>query len=155
VSTKVYLASRYDRRRELCGYRDDLARAGYEVNARWLDGTHELKAYETLVGDAGRALIDAPSHDKQADNMRRAFCLEDVQDVMDAHLVISFTESSRSGFPRGGRHVEFGMALATGKGVIVVGHRENLFHFHPSVVFFQTWREALEALHVMKEAGRE
>ena len=146
MSRRVYLAARYDRRRELCRYRDDLTALGYSVQARWLDGTHELKAYETLVGDAGRALIDAPCDDLHAANMRRTFCLEDVEDVLGADMVISFTESSRSGFPRGGRHVEFGMALAMRKRLVVVGHRENLFHFHPWVMFFATWLEALAAL---------
>lgn len=42
MSTTVYLAARYSRRLELCGYRAQLAEHGIEVPARWLNGSHQL-----------------------------------------------------------------------------------------------------------------
>ena len=41
--TAYYLAARYSRREELCGYRADLQRLGIEVPARWLNGSHQLE----------------------------------------------------------------------------------------------------------------
>jgi hypothetical protein len=40
----------------------------------------------------------------------------------------------------GGRHVEFGLALAQGKRVIIVGPRENVFHYLlPDAQIFAYW----------------
>ena len=56
-----------------------------------------------------------------------------------------------AGRNRGGRHVEFGMALARrllsgAPRLIVVGYRENVFHYAPEVEFYETWNEAFCAL---------
>ena len=48
---------------------------------------------------------------------------------MAADAVIVFTEMPNSVLATGGSHVEFGLALAQGKRVIVVGPRENVFHY--------------------------
>lgn len=53
-----------------------------------------------------------------------------------ADLVVSFTEAEDAPASRGGRHVSFGVALALGKRLVVVGHRENVFHTLPQVQFF-------------------
>lgn len=75
---------------------------------------------------------------------RREFAQHDWDDVMAADVVISFTEQPRTaGGSRGGRHVEFGAALAAGKRCIVVGWRENVFHCLPQVEFFPTWAESM------------
>jgi len=39
---KIYLASRYSRREELCGYRTQLESMGVEVTSRWLNGAHQI-----------------------------------------------------------------------------------------------------------------
>ena len=33
--------------------------------------------------------------------------------------------------------------MASGKALLVVGHRENVFHFLPEVLFAETWGDAL------------
>jgi len=45
--------------------------------------------------------------------------------------VITFTETPRSSNSRGGRHVEFGIALGMRKRAVVIGPRENVFHCLP------------------------
>ena len=45
-----------------------------------------------------------------------------------------------------GHHVEFGYALAQGKRIILVGHRENVFNYLPEIEFVETWPQALDAL---------
>ena len=39
---KIYLASRYGRRDELCTYRAQLQALGFTVTSRWLDGNHHM-----------------------------------------------------------------------------------------------------------------
>jgi nucleoside 2-deoxyribosyltransferase len=127
----VYLASRYGRRDELCRYRSELESTGFTVTARWLNGKHHMPEH-------------SPTDYQHSENER--FAREDWEDLQAADIVISFTEPSRSGPSRGGRHVEMGAALAWGKACLVVGHRENVFHYLPEIRFFPTWQDAINAL---------
>lgn len=129
---RIYLASRYSRFRELQAYRAELEAAGHAVTSRWINGDHQ-------IDDAGLSL-----QAKESERIR--FAQEDRDDLLSADCVVSFTEAPRSSNSRGGRHVEHGMALALGKRVIVVGHRENVFHCLPEVEFFATWQEARAAI---------
>jgi len=126
---KFYLAARYSRREELNAYRRDLEAKGHKVTSRWLDGTHQL-------GGDGLSV-------QAADAERERFATEDWADLMDAHAVVNFTESPRTHAGRGGRHVEFGAALAKGKPCIVIGPRENVFHHLPHVSVRGSWWEFL------------
>lgn len=128
----VYLAARYSRRQELCQYREDLLFAGfpefaYEVTTRWLNTANELIRDNLAVPELSRA------------------AREDWEDVISSDIVISFTEQPRSSSGKGGRHVEFGAAMALGKRCIVVGPRENVFHCLPGVEVYATWQECLAA----------
>ena len=116
---RVYLAARYSRRVELCAYRTALANMGYVVTSRWLNGNHQTT-------DAGLS-----EQAREAD--RLMFASEDWNDLVSADTCISFTEEPRATNSRGGRHVEFGAALAFGKRCIVVGPLENVFHCLPEV----------------------
>ena len=120
------------RREELCGYVADLAALGHSVTSRWLNGNHQ-------IDDAGLS-VEA----KQEERTR--FALEDWEDLCSAEIVISFTEPPRSSNSRGGRHVEYGAALALGRRCLVVGPRENVFHCLPWVEWYPDWDAALSAL---------
>jgi len=152
---KIYLAARYSRREELCGYREQLRALGHDVQARWLNGEHQLANDGISIGENGEALVEGvlrsgeriSEHDQtRAAELRTQFALDDWEDVNAANLVINFTEPPRSKANRGGRHVEYGIALANKARVIVVGHRENIFHWLPQVEFFANWEEALTAV---------
>lgn len=144
---KVYLAARYSRRLELCRYRDELQNMGVDVQARWLDGKHQIGDTGQPIGDSGEAMVEATGGQGDAGAVLRArFALDDYEDVTDADVVVTFTEPPRSKPSRGGRHVEFGIALASGARCIVVGCRENLFHWLPQVRYFETWPEARAAI---------
>lgn len=154
---KIYLAARYSRRLELCGYRDQLRAIGHTVEAVWLNGEHQISDTGTPIGEHGEALVEAMgiagreafygNADKRAAELRRKFAHDDYDDVRGCDLCISFTEPPRSdGRGRGGRHVEFGIALALGKLVWIVGPRENIFHWLPRVSHFEIWPDALAAL---------
>ncbi len=121
LPVSIYLASRYDRLVEMQAYRDLLNAAGYNVVARWVNGEHE--AYDTDP------------------HLRHKFAQEDMEDVTRSNWVISFTEGPESNTRRGGRHVELGLGLGLGKRMIVIGWRENVFHYLPQVEFYHTWSE--------------
>lgn len=149
---KIYLAARYSRREELCGYREQLRAMGHDVQARWLNGEHQLANDGTPIGENGAALVEGTlrsgevlsqhEQSERAAALRAKFARDDWEDVTGAELVINFTEPPRSKANRGGRHVEYGIALARGIPVIVVGYRENIFHWLPDVQFVETWEGA-------------
>jgi len=138
---KIYLAARYSRREELAAYRTELEALGHTVQARWLNGENG----DALVEGTLRSGEQLSEHEQteRAAALRTKFALDDWEDVNAAELVINFTEPPRSKANRGGRHVEYGIALANKARVIVVGHRENIFHWLPVVEFCATWDEAL------------
>ncbi len=127
---KIYLAARYSRREELVGYAEELRAAGHIITSRWLRGRHEHKGPEALMPLEHREL----------------WALENNEDILSSDCVVSFTEPEDSPYGRGGRHVEFGLALATGRRLVVVGHRENIFHCVRSVIYCPTWEEAKERI---------
>jgi nucleoside 2-deoxyribosyltransferase len=134
--TRVYLAARYDHRLRLCAYREDLRARGIAVTSRWLDGLHTLSAG-----------LDDQSNNAAPPMTRRTMAMEDWADVLAADALVFFCEPEDSDSKRGGRHVEFGAALALGKRVLAVGdNRENVFHELPAVEHYASWECALAAL---------
>ena len=119
---KIYLAATYSRHPEMREVRSTLESLGHIVTGRWINGNHE---------------VTNKSYDRQGE----IFAIEDYEDLVASELVISFTEEPRStsGRGRGGRHVEFGIALALNKSLVVIGHRENVFHYLPQVQFFPSF----------------
>ena len=57
-----------------------------------------------------------------------------------------FTEPPQSVYARGGRHVEFGVAVSSGKRLIVIGYRENVFHWLPQIEFYERWEDFIRKL---------
>lgn len=125
---KIYLAARYTRLPELNHHRSFLRSLGHDITSRWLDGHHQASNTD-LLGE------QAPEHD------RTRFALEDWEDLAKADMVINFTEAPRTTNSRGGRHVEFGAALAMGKITVVIGPRENVFHCLPGIRAFESWKD--------------
>lgn len=141
-----YLAARYSRRLELCGYRSDLEERDHKVPARWLLGEHQVHGVEAA------AAIEADGEVPAA--QARLFADDDMLDLLQSDAVVFFTESPRvAGGTRGGRHVEFGVALGqryTGHSkqkLFVVGPTENVFYALPHVHgHFRRWSDFLERL---------
>lgn len=132
MTRQIYLAGRYSRRTEIKAYAFQLQEIGYGITSRWIDGASTLTS-EGLSEEA-----------PYAERVRLAE--QDWQDLMAADTCISFTEPPRASVTRGGRHVELGAALAAGKRVIVVGHRENVFHCLPLIEFYPTWQGCFQML---------
>lgn len=131
---KIYLASRYSRRDDMTVHAFELYGLGHQVTSRWINGNHQISD-------------DGLSAEAKAEERAR-FAMEDWEDLLSAECTISFTEAPRGTNSRGGRHVEFGAALALNQRVIVVGYRENVFHCLPEVEFYETWEECLRELRL-------
>lgn len=146
----------------MCGYREELVAVGHEVKAKWLDGANvgvrfggdtEVRA----LGVDAVARIEAGSFGSTREEHVTLCRLAaiDLIDAQESECFISFTEPPDSDASRGGRHVEFGVILGLdeidksregGHRVIVVGHRENIFHWMPVVEFAPTWEDAKELI---------
>lgn len=110
---KIYIASLYSRRAEMEQIAMVLESNGFPITARWVYG-----------GEDG------------LDN--QAIAELDLDDVDDANLVLSFSCPYGTMFKGGGRCVEFGYGIARGKESVVIGERENVFHWLPDVKQFDT-----------------
>jgi nucleoside 2-deoxyribosyltransferase len=118
---KAYLAGRYARREEFKEVAERLRKeVGLEITSRWL---HETEDVNSDMGDHSKEFYEATAQ-------------IDLEDVAAADVIIFFSEDPLEGWKRGGRHVEFGYALALGKTICVIGPRENVFHYTPKVANF-------------------
>ncbi len=130
-----YFAARFSRNAEMRRYRDQLQAAapGAKVSSTWLDRRPDAWPADQLNTDP------APAWARDA--------RPDLADINDADVFVQFTETpdAPAGPPSaGGRHVEFGYALARRdddiytigvdpRRLVIVGPRENVFHAHPAV----------------------
>lgn len=131
---RFYLASRYGRRDELRGYAEELQALGHEVTSRWL-----WEGDEGVTDDGGTL--------RGSDEALHRAAQRDIEDIDRSDGQVFFTEDPQSHFGRGGRHVEFGFALAASRGpMIIVGPRENLFHYLPELEQFDTYGDFANSL---------
>jgi nucleoside 2-deoxyribosyltransferase len=138
---KLYFAARYSRRQEMLLSASQLAGLGITVTSRWILGGHQIDDTDSLG-------------DKAAEDQKSLFAKDDLEDIREADALVAFSEEPRKTNSRGGRHVEFGIAIGLGKPVFVVGYRENIFHCLAGVDFFRTWTEFLHHIanaHSLKE----
>lgn len=121
---KIYIASRWRLafRPTLLDFRSQLQAMGHAVTSRWIDVMRDYGEDEHLAVE----------------------CLTDVGDVRRANWLIQVCppEYGRS---RGGNHVEFGMAMAWGHRLTVIGERQHVFHHLPQVDHYETIHEFLAA----------
>ena len=124
----VYFAARYSHRVDLLVKASELEAEGHEVISRWISGFQEGHPDDECA-------------------------MTDEEDVRRADILVFFAESAEMGDRGGGgRHVEFGIAYALGKSIIVVGHPENLFHSLPGIIVAADWSEAMQAIRGVKDA---
>jgi len=113
----IYLAARYSRHPEMQEVARRLAELGHTVTSRWVQGNHQVND-DQLLNDPDRA---------------RTFAQEDVQDLLKADTFVLFTDPIRTA-TRGGKQVEFGMALGDpDMAIIIVGPPENVFQHLPDI----------------------
>lgn len=104
----IYLAAQFKEQPLMIQWAIFLKHHGHYITSRWLFHTEE---------DLKNGLDEA--------NLKAKIDLDDI-DASD--YMISQTLSRGELFTGGGRHIEFGYALAKGKKLINVGGSENVFH---------------------------
>lgn len=109
---KLYLAASWSRRFEMQDYAKFLKGQGYEITSRWLSDNYVK----------GQTATNA---------------LMDEEDVKSCDALLVFTDEVPQG--RGGRHVEFGMARALGKRIVLIGPKEHIFHYLPGIEIHSGW----------------
>lgn len=119
---KVYIAARYSRRDEMRAVARLLYDVGIACTSRWLTENEPL---DHKLGD-------------QLPFFYAETAKVDLEDIDKAETLLFFAENPHIGTPRGGRHVEFGYALAKGKRLVCIGGAENIFGFLPQVIHFPT-----------------
>ena len=113
-NVKIYIAARFSRRPDANILARALKDRGFEIVSRWVlpDSDH----------------VKPTGLSKQAaDAERRRFAEEDIEDIENCDWLIALMEEPRSN-GRGGRHVEFGYAMAMCKVLTVIGPKETVFH---------------------------
>jgi nucleoside 2-deoxyribosyltransferase len=120
---KIYLASNYTSHPYMREVAASLTDLGHEITSEWIQGTHSSHDH------AGYAAID-------------------LRDIDAADALIFFSQDFEGSRTRGGKHVEFGYALAKNKLVCVVGERKNVFHWMPSVVIFNDFSACVEGFRM-------
>ena len=118
---KIYLAASYVRRLEMLGYKQLLEEDGYVVTSEWVTGIHEQTPWTETT-----------------------YAQHDLQCIREADIFMGFTEQENvdSKYKRGGRHVEFGYAVAYGKRLVIVGPLENAFYYLLNVIQFSDFAKA-------------
>jgi len=124
---KLYIASHSQAK--ALALKEALEAVGHVVVARWI-------VSDTKFGHGVQAYTD---------DERRELAVMDEEDVRSADALILLAESEGQFVP-GGKHVETGIAIALQRPVFVVGRRENLFHWHPSVTVLPSAEELVRTL---------
>jgi hypothetical protein len=126
----IHLAASYDRRWSMLSVASALERAGHHVTSRWIQGGR---------GD-DPPIIPA---------------VEDLIDLARADCLVTFTDVAgrdATDAPAGEHDVAFGVALALGKRLCLVGPRETIFHHLQSVEAYESVADLVAALNVFGPA---
>lgn len=137
---KLYLAARYQRGKELLDNHIQLLARGHEPTSQWV--------FQSLSTELELPLTQAATA-----------CLRDID---RAEAVVFFAEEPTVGYNTGGRHVEFGYAIAKGKRIFVIGPQENVFHHYANglpdgtiqIRHFPTWEVFLSFLNLTHSVTR-
>jgi len=111
---KFYFAGSFNRKQELQKYMYKMHEQGHDVTSRWLKTDHEVDISE--------------KEELSPDGQATIFAREDIEDLCEADGVVFFSSADHVAKGRGGRHTEFGYALAIHRPIFLIGRRENAFH---------------------------
>lgn len=115
MNHNIYFAARFKRAEELRSLAAELEyTANVHITSSWLKGTDG----------------DEKDHDNASDEEKQTYALRDLDDLARADTLVYFAPAGR----HGGCHVELGIALGSGKTVLFVGEKENVFHWLPGII---------------------
>ena len=126
---KLYLAAGFSRKHEMQDKSSKLERLGYEVISSW--PWEEIAPTTTLAECTTEHLL---KHGRI-----------DIKEIENCDALLLFTQDPSIPFCRGGRMHEAGYAHALGKHVVVIGPRENIFHYLPEIGWYPTFDAFLDA----------
>lgn len=111
----AYFAGSFNRKPELLEYLREFEAAGNYCTSRWLKNDHELDFQDdrSKLNYSGFGFT---------------YALEDVDDIVKSECIIFFSSANHPSKGRGGRHTEFGIGLALGRPIFIIGERECAFH---------------------------
>lgn len=115
---RIYIAARFSRREEAGEVAAILTDLGHSITSSWIWQPASEMYREDGPNFAGEA------------------AQKDLDEVESSDTLVYLSEMEDNIWGRGGRHVEFGAALAFRKDVWVIGPMENLFHYLQSVLHF-------------------
>lgn len=123
----IYLAAWFNRHEEVNQHAAELRAMGHIVVSTW---------HEVVKQQEG-----ASAPELSGDGWRKyeQFAWDDLSEVAISDTLILFTSDPPHG--RGGRHVEYGYALALHKRLIIIGPREHVFHALGHVIHYNSWDE--------------
>jgi nucleoside 2-deoxyribosyltransferase len=120
---RVYLAAGFSHKDEIAEKTRELQALGVQVTSTW--PWEEVKP-ATQLHEVSEEYLTTHAQ-------------RDINEINEADTIILFTQESTKPFCRGGRMHEFGYAHAAGKQLIVIGPRENIFHYLPTVTVYPSW----------------
>jgi len=127
----LYLAARYQLKEDIAEHAAELQSMGYRVTSTWMSEPHD--------GNISMKDVD--------EETLAEYAARDLLEIDEADLFVFFSEDPETPTKRGGRHVEFGYALAKGKEIVAIGPRENIFHYLEAIARFHSWRQFTEELY--------
>jgi nucleoside 2-deoxyribosyltransferase len=107
---KIYIAAPYPARDAAIKLMERLEVSGHVVTSRWL---------------------------RERDEMDAAAAQKDLEDVDAADVLLFVHDEGWANKGTGGRHVEFGYALARGKRIVMIGPIANVFHCLDDIVRYE------------------
>jgi nucleoside 2-deoxyribosyltransferase len=116
---KIYIAAPYPIRDEAISIMHALEAHGHVVTSTWL---------------------------RQVDTMGDYYARLDLADVDACDMLLFYQPDEWVNKGTGGRHVEFGYAIARKKLVVMIGPHSNIFHYLDSVLHLESIGALLEAL---------
>lgn len=127
-TVSIYFAARYSLKPLLQRVRDWFAEHGYTCTSHWLEEPESPTVQLPQLATEELAATYS------------AYARRDIQDIHLADYFVAIAEEPTRATVRGGRHVEFGFALAVKNtsDIIIVGPKENIFHYVPGPAHLRT-----------------
>lgn len=135
----IYIAGRYSRKEEFKQYIKELESLGHTVTSSWITLASEstTEADPVVLERSALACIK---------DITKSDCFLYFTDSVRENIE-SFTKDELFELSRGGRHVELGISMIWGVDrIILVGGRENIFHYIEDMECYDTFEECKKAL---------
>lgn len=135
----IYIAASFPYKYRALEFKDFLHSVGYAVSSGWIQ---KAKGYDT---------DEDPEEKKQR---LIAASADDFAEVRACDTFVMFTEGKYAEqTTSGGRHAEFGMAVAHNKKIVLIGPLENVHHYSPSIknVSYEEYEKAIADFKITGE----